>query len=62
MSFVINQRGGKGIPGLYPVYEDSHTLPERHGEKSGGMIGIYGALPEGFPLAERLENGHVLSI
>ena len=50
MSFVINQREGKGIPGVYPVYEDSNTLPERYGEKSGG---IYAALPESFPLAGR---------
>ena len=49
-------------PGLYPVYEDSHTLPERHGEKCGGMIGIDCALQEGSPLAGKLENDHVLSI
>ena len=35
---------------MYPVYEDSNTLPERYGEKSGG---IYAALPESFPLAGR---------
>ena len=37
-----------GIPGLYPVYGDSHTLPGGHGKKYGGMVQIDCALPESF--------------
>ena len=53
LSVIINPRGEKRIPGLHPVYEDSHPSPERSGEYSGGVIGILCALPEGFPLDGR---------
>ena len=44
------------MPGLYPIYEDSHTSPERSGKQSGGAIGMLCASPGGFPLDEMLEN------
>lgn len=56
LSVITNERGGKRIPGLYRIYEDSHTLPARSGKMRGGGIGMLCASPEAFPLDGILEN------